>query len=531
MLEATITVKNYRCFDDENPLVIKFGNGFVALVGQNNGGKSSFLKLFYELRNVWAQTRQQLQTLLHGKDFGIPTIGVHDESEIFFDGNNRAIQIQFDLTDSSEPQSHISLTKAILYCDRNKPTTWRASFYCGPDQKHIGSVPEFAGQKCHAIPNDMAVYGGNIHLDCRSFLQLIDALSNSLYVGPFRNAINEGSGNYYDLAIGSSFIDTWHYWKTGNLKAQNSAIAKVTDQIKHIFEFESLEISAAQSAKTLQVNIDGKPYKLGELGAGLSQFIIVLANAMIRKPSLILIDEPELNLHPALQIDFLTSLASYASCGVVFATHSLGLARSTAERIYSFQKKNGKTLVREFNRVPNYAEFIGEMSFASFQELGYERILLVEGVSDVKTIQQFLRKLNKDHKIVIIPLGGDQLARGGVEQELAELQRLSNKISVLVDSEQKSEEDQPETRRKVFADACMKLGFDILVTQRRAIENYLSDTAIKNIKGDKYSALEPYQSLNDSTLPWDKSENWRIAQEMKFEEIKDTDLGKFLVGL
>ena len=166
------------------------------------------------------------------------------------------------------------------------------------------------------------------------------------------------------------------------------------------------------------MNVDGRPFKLGELGAGLSQFIVVFASAAIRKPDYIFIDEPELSLHPSLQIDFLTSLASYATEGVVFATHSIGLARSIGDRIFSLQKKGGSVICRPFEQTPNYAEFLGEMSFSSFKELGFERILLVEGVTDVKTTQQFLRLLNKDHKVVVLPLGGDQLAKGNVELEL-----------------------------------------------------------------------------------------------------------------
>ncbi len=62
---------------------------------------------------------------------------------------------------------------------------------------------------------------------------------------------------------------------------------------------------------------------------------MVLGNAAFKKPSFILIDEPEISLHPSLQLKFLNKLVGYASEGVVFATHNIGLARSVAEEIYS----------------------------------------------------------------------------------------------------------------------------------------------------------------------------------------------------
>ena len=76
-------------------------------------------------------------------------------------------------------------------------------------------------------------------------------------------------------------------------------------------------------------------YKASELGSGLVQFILVFSNAAMRNPraAYILLDEPELSLHPSLQLDFLTALGSFASEGVIFATHSIGLARASADHL------------------------------------------------------------------------------------------------------------------------------------------------------------------------------------------------------
>jgi hypothetical protein len=238
-----------------------------------------------------------------------------------------------------------------------------------------------------------------------------------------------------------------------------------------------------------------------------------------------------MKLHPALQIDFLTALGSYAGAAVVFATHSIGLARAVAERIFTFQRKAGRVTVAPFEQTPNYAEFLGEMSFSSFKEMGCDRVLLVEGVHDVLTAHQFLRKLNLDHKVVVLPLGGDSLARGGVEIELAEIRRLTDKISVLVDSERGRENGPPKKERAAFLDLCQRLKFDTCMTERRAIENYFSDRGVKAVHGGKYSALKPFERLGDSALPWSKSENWRIAREMSFDDIQNTDVGEFFLRL
>lgn len=52
-LHAEIEVKNYRCFSDNEPLRFNVIDGLVAVVGQNNSGKTTLLKFIVELRHVW----------------------------------------------------------------------------------------------------------------------------------------------------------------------------------------------------------------------------------------------------------------------------------------------------------------------------------------------------------------------------------------------------------------------------------------------------------------------------------------------
>lgn len=305
----------------------------------------------------------------------------------------------------------------------------------------------------------------------------------------------------------------------------------MTNDIRKIFEYENLEINASERLNTLNILVDGKPYLLSEMGSGFAQFVISLGNAAIQDPSWILLDEPELNLHPTLQMDFMTALGSYASRGVIFATHSIGLSRAVADRIYSFRLDDRGCSVRPFEATQNYAEFIGEMSFSSYMDMGYDRILLVEGVHDVKTVQQFLRMLKKDHQTVILPLGGDQLARGGVEAEISEITRLSSNVFALVDSERTSKKGKPIAVRVAFEKTCKKLGIDVCLTQRTAIENYFVQDAIKAVLGEEYIPLGPYERLQDAPKKWRKSLNWRIARHMTFDDIRDTDVGEFLSKL
>lgn len=520
----SITLKNYRCFTDTKPATIDFAPGFTAFVGPNNSGKSAFLKFFYEFHNAW-------NNLLDAKflvGLGVSPnewrgIGgfrqVPDPQEIVSDFTGRPLVIEFQLRGQPEAQPY--LVSVALNSQPGNPTHWRGTLSCAPAGHYI------KGRRDDELFDETGAI-----VSRQPFRDVFQMLRNCLYAPAFRNAINEGSGNYYDFAVGTSLIGLWNSWKAGDDRGAKKAIQRVTQDIQHIFNFKSLEINMSASGKNFEVVVDGRPYRLNDLGAGLSQFIILFANAAVKRPPLLLIDEPELNLHPALQINFLTSLASYTTTGsVIFATHSLGLARAVADRIFTFTPTPQGTVVTPFERTPNYAEFAGELSFSSSRELGFATILMVEGPSEVKAVQQFLRILDRDHKVVVLHLGGSSMIAPGRQQELGELKRITDSIAVLIDSERDNPQASLSQDRAQFLEDCEALGFKVCATKFRAFENYFPDNAVKTVKGDKYSALQPHQRLNDLSPAWAKSENWRIARLMTKEEVMSTDIGEFLASL
>ncbi len=388
------------------------------------------------------------------------------------------------------------------------------------------------GQPIRKPGNNLAFSNGFISINGKPISKLsvllsaLSSLRSTLYIGPFRNTINAGTKtDYLDIQIGQSFITQFRELKTGSSKKSNTDISRLTDDIRNVFQFESLDIAPTADNLSLHLTVNGKPYKQHEVGSGLAHFVIVLANAALKNPDWILIDGPELNLHPALQLDFLTTLAKYAKEGVWFSSHSIGLARSAAYSVTRFGE--GDSDIRPLAGTPRLSEFLGEMSFSSHKELGFEKILLVEGPTEVPTIQQFLRMLAKDHKVILLPLHGHMPKA----DELDEILRINANIAVLIDSEKTSEAAALNHDRQECLSLCGNKGLKAHVLDRRATENYFPDSVVKRVFGPNYRALSPYEKLSDANPHWSKSQNWKMAADMAFEDIRETDLGKFLEEL
>lgn len=521
-MDVELTLKNYRCFPDTVPARITVRNGICAFVGINNSGKSSLLKFFYEFRSLFqgATNPNAIIGALRGQGQALNLSGVYDPAEIFSNQNDRDLQIQLDLVGERGTPLRPVITVGrhtgywvmeIYWGDRLLPTTERET----------------------VLDGTMLTVGGQSICDLAPLIYTLKQLGSSLYFAAFRNIINVGSNdNYYDIQTGQAFVRKWRSLKTGPQRKQSETAYTVTKDIERIFGFDDLQIDPSEDDQTLHLFVNGSARKLPEIGAGIAQFIIVLVTAAIVRPALILIDEPEQNLHPALQLDFLTSLASYAGDSVLFATHSVGLAQAAADRVYSVRRlAEGESEVTSYESTPRLSQFLGELSFSSYKELGFDQVLLVEGRTDVKTIQQFLRLYGKNHQVVLLPLGGSDMINESSEVELQELKRITPNISAVIDSERPEADAALEHSRAAFLKLCGSVGINCRVLDRRAIENYLSDSAVKAAKGEKYRALGPYEARKDVSPVWSKSENWRIAREMTLEDLEGTDLGQFLAAL
>jgi putative AbiEii toxin of type IV toxin-antitoxin system len=320
--------------------------------------------------------------------------------------------------------------------------------------------------------------------------------------------------------------------KLGASKRSRQRAAVVTEQIRKLFDLTQFDIDVGDDNNRLIAAVDGETYGYNELGSGLGHFSVALVNLAARDgvPSWILVDEPENGLHPTLQLAFLTILASFATEGVVFATHSYGLARRIGDQVYVVRRdtRSRTSTIRPHEAVKSLAEFLGELGFSGYRDLGFDKIMLVEGPTDVPTIGELLRLLGRRANLVLLPLGGSDAINAKAEPYLLEVRRLSDEVYAVIDSERTSESTGISKGRLGFQAACKNAGIRCHVLERRSIENYLSDEAVKGELGPSYGALAPYGSLKRAKPSWPKELNWRIASRMNATDVASTDLGRFL---
>jgi predicted ATPase len=555
-MEIELTLKNYRCFEDTQPARIVLRDGLTAFIGVNNSGKSSLLRFFYEFRNLFEQLKGQgriLNWLGHTNIFHL-TVSNPDQDTAFCEFNNRDLGISLRLASlgAEAVPSGVPIVDEVRfsvlrpssspneYASEGRPDTRRTQ------PKAYVRNQEIQTQAGTSANGSRILIGTTVVADFELIEQVFPLISNTLYIGAFRNALNTGinaerlaapeqyaqTWNYFDIDVGRPFIQRWKDFKGGTTQERLRA-NKVEKTIQGMFNFNELQINPSADGTTLDLMVNGKPRKLYEVGSGITQFVVVLANAAMKRPAYILIDEPELNLHPSLQMRFLKGLNDLATNGTLFATHSIGLARAAAtSRIYSVQQDaNGRSSVRDLQETDNLSEFLSELSFNSYRELGFDKLPLAEGSTDCETVRQLLCIYGKDHQYVVLSLGGDDQINAKAAKQLEEIKRICLRVVALIDSEKPQQGAPLPANREAFRAACDSTGVTCHVLQRRAIENYFTHRVVHKAFSDKYRALGEFEKLRDVSPAWGKNENWKLAQEMTREELDATDLGKFLSSL
>ena len=519
-----ITVKNYRCFSDRNPLELTLTGDNIALVGPNNSGKTTVLKFFYEFRPLFAQlTDQQTpRQLIQNHDIYPINMPAADPGDYHRHKSHDPLSIKLDFL-SIPKDSEIPAIRTIeLRKEPNSDRNWSHKIkWSGITPNPDANILDSNTDGFIRIRNSK-----DIIADYRHTRGVFEILSETRFIGSNRHVLPDPSQKHYDTHIGQTFNNLIHAFKTGS-PSKKKIITDVEIEFRLLFKLNNFSVTADEKTG-LHVTLNDMPLKFADLGTGLAQVFVTLVNASIDKPSILLIDEPELSLHPGLQAEFIQLVQKKCQQGVIFATHSVGLARSAATTILSVKIDGDSARLRKFESTPNFVEFLGEMNYSMYRDLGYEAILLVEGITDVGVFQVILRSLALDHRVVILPVGGDAFLSGTHEVATSEVARLGNNIFGVFDSERTSPAEALSEKRVRVKEFCATMGIQAHFMDRRAIENYFSRTAINTVYGPDLASFGPYAKPAPG---WKKKRNREVMEAMDPNDFLKTDIGEFLASI
>jgi ABC-type cobalamin/Fe3+-siderophores transport system ATPase subunit len=531
-MNLEITVKNYRCFNEAHPARLHLSRGTTAFIGTNNAGKSTLLRLFYELRPLFqklaADPATWIQLLNESRPAPDP-LDVEDRQAIFHRHGTGDLVVSVRILDCDyvrakpDPHPYIVPHEIDLVLSR-KNFHIRARI-----DGQRGRFQQVDGRSTH--PRLTGGESGLVTVSWPVLRDLFASLADTFFIGPYRALRPLPSRERsFDLHLGGTYFEDMLRHQEARKADYEAGLRRLERDMKSIFQFQSFKVAREGTPAVLHFEINKERYRIDELGSGVGQVFLILGQAYLRRPAYLFIDEPECHLHPSIQAEFITALNGYTRKALFLATHSMGLARTASDRIYQVTRHASDrfTTVRRHQPGERLSEVLGEINFSVQQQAGCKKVLLVEGPTEVKAIRQFLRHLGHDRQVVILPLGGSSMINSHRDDELIEIARICPDVYGLIDSEKPAPDSPLAPERRGFLQSCAKAGITCHILERRSLENYLTRPAIHKALGRGFRELGPHDDVKRRYAHWPKADNWKVVQAMSAKDFADTDLGRFL---
>jgi hypothetical protein len=155
-------------------------------------------------------------------------------------------------------------------------------------------------------------------------------------------------------------------------------------------------------------------------GAGVREALRLILDLELKKPSLLLLEEPEVHLHPGLEHAVYSYLRERSQAVQMFVTtHSTNFVDSVSfQNIYLVSRaRGGRTAVERLDSGAGALRIPAELGLRLSTVFMYDRLLFVEGPSDEAVLRELAKTLGIDlatANVGFVQMGGT----GGVGQGL-----------------------------------------------------------------------------------------------------------------
>ncbi|WP_179299582.1 ATP-dependent nuclease [Rubrivirga marina] len=315
------------------------------------------------------------------------------------------------------------------------------------------------------------------------------------------------------------------FWSKNQVQGSRpySYYGELRGHFSTVTEGFDFDVTLSGGSLTLKIlpPFGGKWDAAESFGLGLHDVLLILAVALAEDAGLLLVEEPENHVHPAMQRRLLQVLKRETTNQYLLSTHSnVFLDNAFVDKVYFTEFVDGEVRLSD---VTSKASLLDDLGYEVTDNLTADVVVLVEGPTDVPVLETLaLRREDLRLKqIKFWPLGGDIMD----QLDLSVLTD-SNKVVAIVD-------DDPGSRRvrDRFLAKCAELEVRCHRLGRYAIENYFTVDALRSVYGgqlpEDVTRITPRTKLEKQIGFNVKRRNRDIAEAMSYEDVAGTDLGDF----
>jgi energy-coupling factor transporter ATP-binding protein EcfA2 len=362
-----------------------------------------------------------------------------------------------------------------------------------------------------------------------AFRHIKETFWSIFMVSPYRHGAKHGNGARCQMLNedGVNIVNRLHDLHMNN----NRIFEEVAGFVKRIApDVGRLHTRHAGSGNELELAYDwtdDRVVNLANMGGGVEQLLILGCILIQQKMSCILWEEPESHLHPGAQDILLSELEKRIKDSRIFiSTHSPVFIRSSdkiaVHIITNPDGKSGKGRTLLSDELQEAASVLGSRpGHLAMADI----VVYVEGKWGAAAFEEWLKKWSDRDKVLGHLLLAIQFFSpddmGTKDFDLVPLRKMTPNMIMFVDKDNNEGSSKPKPSRQELQEKCKALGIPCIITEKRQIEDYFTEDAVKQglpsniLAGWKYEASKPM----GEQLPT-KKYNAKIAAAMKWEDIE-----------
>lgn len=272
---------------------------------------------------------------------------------------------------------------------------------------------------------------------------------------------------------------------------------KFQDFVREIMNDRSAAILVSHDSHEIAVKTADTDYlPLESLGTGLTELIILAAVVACNTDKIICIEEPEIHLHPSLQVRFIEYLLSDDTNRFIVTTHSPTIINSSGVQAAHVSKKNGVSECHQLNGMVLARDLLDDLGARASDLLQSNYVIWVEGPSDRTYVNYWIGKWAEENSVHLVEgihysvmLYGGKLLNAldaspdGSNEKLISLFRINTHFCILMDSDKKSKNTRLGKTKTRVIEECKQSGAMHWITWGSTIENYVpADVLAASIK-------------------------------------------------
>ncbi|MEW1828359.1 AAA family ATPase [Streptomyces sp. NPDC088196] len=253
----------------------------------------------------------------------------------------------------------------------------------------------------------------------------------------------------------------------------------VLQEIQHVVSgLLGVEIDAFSSdtpstrSGGLSAELDVDEFLVQVNGSGIREALRLILDYEFERPEILLVEEPEVHLHPALETALMQYLKNISSHSQVFlTTHSTNfLDVGSLENVYLIRKE-AETVVQQLDVAGAEEAIPEELGLRLSSLFMFDRLVFVEGPSDEQLLRTFADTLNVNFgqaSLGFVTTGGARnFTHYATAATLSFLRKRNVRTVFVLDRDERDLKDLADLQNKVGGVS------EVQLLQRRELENYL----------------------------------------------------------